>query len=365
MSQHRILLVFGFLLLLGLFGFGIALAQGPLENPGVQACLACHSNPTLTYRFPSGEVWPLYVDSAAYAPSVHGVQNMACSACHTDIQSYPHPPLQANSVRSYQLTQYRSCIQCHRDVYEKSLDGIHGKLLAAGNFDAAICTDCHGAHDVTPAHQPRTRIPRSCSKCHGAVNDEYLGSVHGEALVNEDNPDVPTCVECHGVHNQPDPTTAAFRINSPQLCARCHADETMMAKYDLSTDVFNTYLADFHGTTVTLFRRQTPDVPTNAPVCYDCHGVHNMLHITDPNDPNFKANVLEVCRHCHPTASANFPASWLSHYEPSLERYPLVYYVNLFYRYFVPIVLGGMALFVAIDIVGRTVRRARHNKAGV
>ncbi len=49
-----------------------------------------------------------------------------------------------------------------------------------------------------------------------------------------------------------------------------------MDKYGISTQVLNTYVADFHGTTVTLFEKQSPDAQTNKPVCYDCHGVHDI-----------------------------------------------------------------------------------------
>ena len=182
--------------------------------------------------------------------------------------------------------------------------------------------------------------------------------MHGQALTTG-NPDVPTCVDCHGVHTMLDPRTTSFRLNSPQLCAKCHADSTMMAKYGISTNVFDTYVSDFHGTTVTLFQRQSPDLPTNKPVCYDCHGVHNMQKITDENSPAFKANLLRVCQRCHPNATANFPASWLSHYEPSLQRFPLIYYVNLFYRIMIPLVIGLMVLYVLIEVISRTIRRSR------
>jgi predicted CXXCH cytochrome family protein len=174
--------------------------------------------------------------------------------------------------------------------------------------------------------------------------------VHGEALVDESNEDVPTCIDCHGVHNQEDPTTAAFRLNSPNLCAQCHADEALMSKYDLSTGVFNTYVADFHGTTVTLFEHQSPDLPTNKPVCYDCHGVHNMKKADDPDSQVVRENLLTTCQRCHPDANENFPATWLSHYEPSLEKYPLVYFVDLFYQILIPAVVGFMAVYVVIDM---------------
>ena len=41
-------------------------------------------------------------------------------------------------------------------------------------------------------------------------------------------------------------------------------------------------MADFHGSTVTLFQRRHPDQVTNKPVCYDCHGVHDIASKNDP-----------------------------------------------------------------------------------
>ncbi len=363
MTRYRLLLAFGAVLLLALIGVGLAGAASPTPTPHAvnsqnQACLACHSNPNLSTKLPSGEVLSLFVDQSVYDASVHGQQGFACASCHPTIQGYPHPKLDVSTVREYQIQQYQACAQCHKDVYESTQDSIHAAMLKAGNTNAAICTDCHGAHNVTPPDQPRTKIPLACAKCHAAIYNEYKDSVHGQALTTG-NPDVPTCVDCHGVHTMLDPRTARFRLNSPELCARCHADPTMMDKYGISTNVFNTYVSDFHGTTVTLFERQSPDLPTNKPVCYDCHGVHDMQKITNENSPAFKANLLRVCQRCHPNATANFPASWLSHYEPSLQRFPLIYYVNLFYQIMIPLVIGLMILYVLIEIISRTIRRSR------
>jgi hypothetical protein len=181
--------------------------------------------------------------------------------------------------------------------------------------------------------------------------------VHGSALT-EGNPDVPTCIDCHGVHNIEDPTTANFRLFSPEICAGCHTDPARMAKYGISTQVLNTYVADFHGSTITLFEKQTPDAETNKPVCYDCHGVHDIVKADDPKKGLSAAgNLLKRCQACHPEATNNFPAAWLSHYIPSSDKYPLVYYVDLFYNFFIPGTLGGMALLVALDFA--TIMRKR------
>ena len=45
--------------------------------------------------------------------------------------------------------------------------------------------------------------------------------------------------------------------------------------------------------------------------------------------------------------TTTFTDAWISHYEPSPQVFPLVYFVNLFYKIFIPAVLGGMTLVCA------------------
>ncbi len=98
-------------------------------------------------------------------------------------------------------------------------------------------------------------------------------------------------------------------------------------------------------------RKTITDQETNKPVCYDCHGVHDIKRADDPEKGlQVKENLLVKCQKCHPDASDNFPTAWLSHYIPSPDHYPLVYYVNLFYKFFIPTVLGGMAILVVLDV---------------
>ncbi len=135
-----------------------------------------------------------------------------------------------------------------------------------------------------------------------------------------------------------------------------------MDRYGISTDVFESYVADFHGTTVILFEELAPDQETNKPVCIDCHGVHDMKSVDDPESTVIKENLLGTCQKCHPDATTNFPDSWLSHYRPSPEHSPVVYYVNLFYQILIPGVIGSMALFVVFDGSKRLRERERQRK---
>lgn len=330
-----------------------------------QVCLGCHSNQSQQMKAANGEIISLYVDPQAFQASVHGAKSVACVMCHTQISTYPHPEYKPADRRQVTLDLYQACKQCHRDNYQKSLDSVHQRALASGNRLGAVCTDCHGAHDVRPPDQPRWRIAQTCSKCHGAIFNQYKDSVHGSALA-QDNPDVPSCIDCHGVHTVPDPTTQAFRLKSPtEMCGKCHSDPKRMSKYNISTNVLNSYVADFHGTTVTIFEKQSPDQVTNKPVCFDCHGVHNIVSVKDPKAGlEIKSNMLKACQKCHPDATTeSFTASWLSHYEPSPTKYPVVYYVDLFYKIFVPSVLGLMAVIVILDATRRIVNRSKGKEA--
>jgi hypothetical protein len=149
---------------------------------------------------------------------------------------------------------------------------------------------------------------------------------------------------------------------SPQICADCHADEELMKRHGISTVVFETYIADFHGTTVEVFSKITPDQETNKPVCVDCHGVHNMKSASDPESQVMKDNLLNTCQKCHPDAQENFPNSWLGHYVPSIDKYPLLFFVDLFYKIVIPVTVGGMVAFVAIDAQFRIRKRLSKNK---
>ena len=337
-----------------------------------QECLDCHGQPGSSVSFRDGSSKDITIDPDAWAASVHGAMGASCTDCHTEHAEYPHPELKAGGAREYTLSHYNSCEQCHEDQFKKQLDGVHMKAIAAGNKNAAVCSDCHDPHsqqkitgeDGKLLPQGRLAVPQTCARCHAEIQAKYRESVHGAALV-DGNPDVPTCIDCHGVHDIPDPRTAAFRLASPRMCADCHTDAKKMAKYKLSTQVLRTYVADFHGRTVTLFAEKHPDQQTNKPVCYDCHGFHDVKKVDDPEKGlHVKGNLLRTCQKCHPGATENFPDSWLSHYIPDRERAPLVYWVDAFYKVLIPGTLGGMALFVLTDFARRRVDGRRARRAG-
>jgi hypothetical protein len=385
MRLRAYLILTGVTILLVSFGFAFSEAAAG-SSPKIEAagffsppaqidnssCLFCHSNEDLSVQLDSGEILPLTIDPGAYENSTHGSNGVTCVACHSDIESFPHPERTTETLREVKLKYYTSCRECHQEQFNLSLDSVHQRALAAGNNNAAVCADCHNPHTQQRLTSKdtgelldyaRLHIPETCAQCHSAIYDAYEGSVHGSALTQQGNLDVPTCIDCHGVHNIQSPTTASFRNSTPFLCAECHTNNALMHKYGLSTQVLNTYVADFHGTTVVLFDKTFPDQPTNKPVCTDCHGVHDIARADDPEKGlRTRENILIRCQACHPDATANFPDSWMSHYIPSPEKYPIVYYVNLFYKFFIPAVLGPMIILVLMDFGRMTINRFKKQK---
>ncbi|MBZ0307837.1 MAG: cytochrome c3 family protein, partial [Anaerolineae bacterium] len=334
-------------------------------------CMGCHENPSLQMSLTSGETFSVAVNGDEYADSVHGQHGTAgyrCVRCHIDMNAYPHEQVVAESARELSIELSTSCARCHPDKYDETLDDVHVKLMVEGNENAAVCSDCHSAHNVkrltdeqTGASLPDAHMTSAqmCENCHTQIYEQYSQSVHGSALLTG-NTDVPACANCHGTHDTQGPSSdSSFRLFSPQICADCHADEKMMAKYDISTDVFDTYVADFHGTTVTIFQSTAPDQKFNAPVCIDCHGVHDIVHVDNAESPVIKENLVDTCQRCHPDASTNFPSAWLSHYQPSFKRTPLVALANLAYTIAIPGIVGGLGLFVVTDVRRRRADRRK------
>jgi len=145
--------------------FLLTVAAGPSAAQGEnQSCVGCHKNPGLGVELASGEFLPLTLDPAVFQASVHGKAGLTCISCHTNISGYPHPKLTAGDRRSFQLERYTQCQSCHQAQYNQTLDSNHARALAGGNGEAAICTECHGAHDVAAPHEARQKISVTCQK---------------------------------------------------------------------------------------------------------------------------------------------------------------------------------------------------------
>lgn len=327
--------------------------------PTNEYCLSCHNNSDLSLTLPSGEQVSLYVPQDSLTHSVHAPIDITCQQCHTDIQTFPHPPIQAQNARELTQEMYQACQGCHDDKYTLTQDSYHAQAAASGNPEAPVCTDCHGAHEIKPPSTPRALISQTCGQCHTDIYNTYKNSIHGKALIEEGNPDVPVCTDCHGVHNIQDPRTQEFRVREPELCAKCHADPELMGKYGISADVYSIYSTSWHGVEVSVFETKWPALQRHSAICTDCHGTHDILPTENPSSRVNAMNLLATCQQCHPGAGPDWTGAWTGHHEVSLERTPFVFYTQAFYNYLTPFVLWASALYVLLQFIRATVARVR------
>jgi hypothetical protein len=184
--------------------------------------------------------------------------------------------------------------------YREYLKSVHGRGVygESGTGFIAVCTDCHGVHDIQAAGSPhlRAKEPGTCGQCHVEGLAQYARSIHGrEAL--KGNTDVPVCVDCHGEHTvaaagSPGSPTAKGRV--PDTCSTCHARPEIMRKYGVPEDRIATFIESYHG--IALGMGGTAEAS-----CVDCHGAHEILPAADPASKVYPANLPKTCGQtsCH------------------------------------------------------------------
>lgn len=333
---------------------------GKIFSNEKQYCMTCHGY-ELFMGCTNQEKIPLKVDLAALDASAHG--KLRCSDCHYGYSSEEHPVKQFRSRRDYVIASAESCRRCHFDNYTRTLDSVHYKLLSQGNLKAPVCNDCHGSHQIAHLSQGVKGgliTTQRCQRCHPEIYEIYAKSVHGSALINEQNQDVPICIDCHTAHDIENPLTLEYHEKIPQMCGNCHSNPAVVGKYGLSTDVVKTYLSDFHGVTLGFYKKQRETLYKPArpiAVCNDCHGTHNIVSATSSDSAIVKQNLVRRCQKCHEDATANFPNAWLFHYKPSLSRFPVIFLVDTAYKIFLPIMWIGLLLQVLLHIWRYAVNR--------
>ncbi len=124
----------------------------------------------------------------------------------------------------------------------------------------------------------------------------YKTSMHGKKLLNEKDTRVAVCTDCHGYHDVidvKDPNSPVYPLNLPQTCNRCHGNEALMKNYGIATDMFAKYKDSVHGKA--LFDKKDTGVAT----CVSCHGSHGAL-------PPGTKQIADACGKCHMNEKENF-----------------------------------------------------------
>jgi predicted CXXCH cytochrome family protein len=339
-------------------------------------CLSCHGQPELR-GLARGDSASLYVDEASYNASVHG--ETACAQCHTEVTASLMRPCStirskadcsvchAEMVQQYATSRHGAlaaegdpdapgcgdchakhaetdrqvaasptfprnipdlCARCHRQgekaakrialkdsaLVQSYEESIHGKgLLESGLLVTATCTSCHTAHGEMPPDDPRStvhpdNVASTCGNCHHGIEQQFLASIHA-AGVGEAQGDIPlpTCKDCHTSHTISRTDLGNFRLRMMDQCGRCHQTE--------ATTFFDT----FHGKVSRLG-------DLGAAKCYDCHGTHNILPVTEPASTLSRRNIQGTCSQCHTGVNRRF-VGYLTHAtHHDVERYPWLFW---------------------------------------
>lgn len=271
--------------------------------------------------------------------------------------------------------QAKICLGCHLDhaevrarvgpsagfvsSYEAS---VHGQAVKAGNDSAATCTDCHGSHDMKKGSNPTSSVAKgsiaaTCGRCHSAIRDQYMWSIHGQAL-SRGVAASPTCTDCHGEHNILSPKdgrspVAAANV-SASVCSPCHASVKLTQKYGLAGDRFQTFQDSYHG----LAQRSGSVEVAN---CASCHGVHDIKPPSDPSSRIHPANLVNTCGTCHPGANQNFARGQV-HVIATSGPEGVLYFVSNGYIVLIVVLIGGMFAHNALDFVKKSRRQLQYRR---
>ncbi len=394
------------------------LAEHKLKN---EDCLSCHSDATLTETV-NGKPHSLFVDGARFKHSIHGSM-FACVDCHTDVKSLAHetPPkkLTCDGCHADALTAYAhsthaeptatgapaaGCADCHGSVHEivtaddahspvnhanipitcgkchgqKFLmesngessqafvsyqQSVHGRAVEKGSTKAAVCTDCHGSHEILAANQQNSpiskfNVPATCGKCHSAIQQTFMASIHGQGIARGNNL-APVCTDCHGIHSikRPgDPNAAVSERNlSLDVCARCHQGVRLSQEFGVPGQRVSSYMDSYHGLAV-------EGGSVVAANCSSCHGVHDILPSSDPRSTINRTNLQATCGKCHKGVTQKFILTRV-HLEDGVHSNDLgsvvVRWVRFIYIVLIVAVIGGMFLHNAIIWRSKAIARRR------
>ncbi len=258
-------------------------------------------------------------EATAYRRDVHR-EVLTCIDCHggdpaaARDKDKAHDPAKGYRGRLDHAAIPELCGNCHADAQRMALFSLatdelalyrvsaHGiAVLKRGSTNAAVCSDCHGAHGILASHDRRAPTaainqPATCARCHedeammtaaGLPTDtvaRFRNSVHGRLLINEYGRGVPACADCHGAHGARPPGARDL----VHVCDRCHS-----ATGDI-------YRASVHGRSDEMNCRtchtDEKGRQFDRAACTACHDTHS---IRVANDSMFEGDVPGHCDHCH------------------------------------------------------------------
>ncbi len=156
--------------------------------------------------------------------------------------------------------------------------GCHGEKISASAFDASVhgkngCTSCHVELTAVEKHEKGELMPGKvqCERCHRLAASQFLVSVHMANGIS--------CTNCHsGIHSISPWKNDKRKV--VEICGQCHDREAAE------------YLGSIHGKSLMAGNQ-------DSPACSNCHGLHDVKPLGDPNSVVHKRFHTMVCMKCH------------------------------------------------------------------
>ncbi len=229
----------------------------------------------------------MFIGAAAAQPGVKPPPS-TCVQCHLEQDGAVQLPAKL-SADDIHFRNGLSCHDCHGGDPTLGIDkgGPEDSMSKAKGYIgkperkaiAKLCASCHSNPEFMRRYNPKARVDQYA---------EYLTSVHGKKYQAGDK-NVATCVDCHGAHGikaVSNPTSPTYPTNVANTCARCHANQNLMAAYGIPTNQLELWSKSVHGEALIKNR----DI--SAPTCTSCHGNHGAT-------PPGVDSVANVCGQCH------------------------------------------------------------------
>lgn len=201
------------------------------------------------------------------------------------------------------------------------------KLLAV--FLLVSCTALGLALLSFYSHKVSAQKPNSCIECHTKLEGR-LGEPSKLFEHDIHNARGLSCNDCHGGDPTKDDMKEAKSpysgyigkpkpVDIPFFCGKCHADASVMKKFNpsLRVDQVQEYYTSVHGT-----RLKAGD--QNVATCVSCHGIHGIRAPDDSQSTVYPRNVAETCSKCHANGELmgkyNIPHDQYEKYQNSVHH---------------------------------------------
>lgn len=212
-----------------------------------------------------------------------GLAQESCTTCHGELGQLESSRVHARAGVS--------CVSCHGGVpgaltvEEAHAGGVW--LPKDGLASVEHCGGCHADSEHMRGFGLRT----------DQLIDYWISS-HGKLLREDPAARTAGCVQCHGAHGilpADDPRAPTHPRNQPQTCGQCHSDAGLMAERELRADCVELYRDSVHGQAL------LDQGLLSSPACADCHGSHGAM-------PPRVEELGRVCGQCHAPAAEAFRA---------------------------------------------------------